>query len=169
MRLIDRAVTVLRGVCDEVIVVSSRSDAPEGSWTRVPDLRSSCGPLGGIEAALDAAKGRGCEAVFVLACDLPLVDAVVVETLVGAVAGGPAVAPRRDGRPDVEPLCAVYRSSCLPAASALLDDGVRAAAALFDAVEGQRVEIAREVFLNVNTEQDLERASSLLASSDEGV
>ncbi len=85
-----------------------------------------------------------------------------------ALGHGSAVAPLRDGNPDVEPLCAMYRSSCLSVASALLDDGVRAAAALFDAVDGLRVEIASEVFLNVNTERDLERATSLLTSSDEG-
>jgi len=167
-RLIDHAVAALVGACDEVIVVSSRTDTPEGSWALVPDLRDSCGPLAGIEAALDAAARRGCEAVFVLACDLPLVDAAVVERVVGALGAASAAAPRRDGDPDVEPLCAVYRSSCLEAATVLLDSGARAANALFGAVDGVRVEIAREVFLNVNTEHDLERASSVLAPSEDG-
>lgn len=167
-RLIDRAVDALSGVCDHVVVVSSREDTPEGPWTRVEDLRTSCGPLGGIESALDVGRRDECEAVFILACDLPLVDTAVVESVLNGLGSAPAAAPVRDGDPDHEPLCAVYRLSCLVTVTDLLDHGVRAARALFDEVGGVRVEIDGDVFLNVNTEPDLDRASNILRLHPDG-
>jgi molybdopterin-guanine dinucleotide biosynthesis protein A len=167
-RLIDRAIDALSGVCDHIVVVSSREDTPDGPWTQVGDLRPPCGPLGGIESALDAALRHDCLAVFVLACDLPLVDSGVVESVLAGLGSASAAAPRRDGVPDLEPLCAVYRSSCLDQATELLDGGVRAAQALFDEVGGVRVEIDREFFLNVNTEGDLDRASAVLRLPRDG-
>ena len=166
VRMIDRAVAALSGSCAEVVVVSSRSDTPAGPWTRIPDTREPCGPLGGIEAALQYATRSGFDGAFVLACDLPLVDGTVIQSIAQALGTTEASAPRRDGHPDFEPLCAAYRTSCLPAARALLDSGVRAATALFDEVRGVRVEVPQDVFLNVNTEDDLARAESVLSSRD---
>lgn len=165
--LLERAVTALRDTCAEVVVVSSRPDTPAGAWTHISDTRPPCGPLGGVEAALDHAVRGGYDGAFVLACDLPLVDSTVVDAIAAALDAADASAPSREGDPDFEPLCAVYRTSCLPALRALLDSGVRAARALFEQVDGVRVEVSHDVFLNVNTEADLAGADSALKSTRE--
>lgn len=162
-RMVDRAVAALRAHCADVVVVSSRVQTPSGDWPRVPDLRVGCGPLAGIEAALDRASSSGASAAFVLACDLPLVDGSVVASVLAARAGARAAAVAREGDPDFEPLCAVYSVDCLPVVTRLLDEGVRAAGALFRAVDGRRVPGGGRAEVNVNDEDGLRRAQTLAA------
>lgn len=165
VRMLRRAVDVLASVCDEVVVVSSRDDTPDGPWRVVPDVRPGLGPLAGIETALVEAERSGLEGAFVLAADLPLVNAAIVRTVAEASNGVEAAAPERPGTPDFEPLCAVYRVACLPAAATLLDEGRRAAQNLFELVDARRVVVPEgqaAAFLNVNTPADLSDAEARL-------
>lgn len=160
-RLIDRAAETLREVCDVVVVVSSWPEHEVEGAVRIPDLRQDHGPLGGIEAALLHGQDIGASAVFVLACDLPTVDASVVHSLVDAIGDAPAVAPRRDGPPGFEPLCAMYRTACADATTRLLDEGERGVYALFERVGGRAIQMAdASSLLNVNTPSDLARAEA---------
>lgn len=164
-RMIDRAVEALRPSCSEVVVVSSRTGTPTGGWRVVPDRRPSAGPLAGIEAALLEAEAQDAEAVFVLACDLPLASAGVVGAVLGALADAPAAAAARPGDPPFEPLCAVYRSRCRRTTTDLLDAGGRSARALFEAVGGTTVDVPGDLLLNVNTEAELADARARSRSS----
>ncbi len=169
--MIDRAVQTLRAVCVDVVVVSSLDDTPEGDWTRIPDAREPCGPLGGIEAALCEAEHRGLDGAFVLACDLPLLDADCIRAVVNGLDGERISAPARNEggrRSGVEPLCAAYACSCLGPTRRLLDEGRRSAHSLFEAVGGVAIELSKTAFLNVNTESDLARAEVELATRRTG-
>ncbi len=163
-RLIDRAGFALRPHCEEVFVVSSRPETPTGPWAVVHDVRPPCGPLGGIEAALQHAGENGYDAVVVLAVDLPLVDAGSIGVLIGAFAEseGGAVVAARAGEPDFEPLCAGYPTSCLATVVELLESGERAARALFQAVGGVRVQGASGASVNVNSAADLAEVTARL-------
>lgn len=165
--LVERAAAVLESTCAKVIVVSARSDTPSGRWELISDQWDDCGPLGGIEAALSHASERGYDAVFLLACDLPLVDARTVQTIVAAAGVAAAAAPEREGVPGFEPLCALYKASCLAVVRELLVSGTRAAQALFHGVDGVLVASLSAVFLNVNTQEDLDRARATLTSKGE--
>ncbi|MEX2467984.1 MAG: molybdopterin-guanine dinucleotide biosynthesis protein B [Gemmatimonadota bacterium] len=158
-RLLDRATSVLGEVCAEVVVVSSRSEHDGAGWTRVPDLRADMGPLAGIEAALRHAEETGAAGVVVLACDLPGVGADALRRLLREIGSAAAVAPERDGTPGFEPLCAVYATGCAGPAAELLDEGVRSAHRLLDAVDGHVVRGTMSAAVNVNTPADLERAA----------
>jgi molybdopterin-guanine dinucleotide biosynthesis protein A len=161
-RLVDRAISALQPHCGDVVLVSSRPDTPAGGWRVVADLRPSCGPLGGIEAALAAASAGGHAAAFVLAVDLPLIEAPALLPLVARFeAGSGPVAAGREGDPDFQPLCAIYPVECGPAVTRLLDQGARAARALFETVGGARVDLGLAE-LNVNDEADLLRAEIAL-------
>lgn len=168
-RMIDRAARALRAHCHEVVVVSARSGTPAGPWRVVPDRRVGAGPLAGLEAALLDAEESVHDAVFALACDLPLVRSDVIGAVVDGLGDAQAAAAARDGDPAFEPLCAVYRVSCRAVASELLDRGERSARALFEAIEGRTVPVPRSVLLNVNTEADLARARSVAEqTTDDG-
>ena len=80
-----RASHALAAVCDDVVIVSSRSVSE--SWgTVLKDLRPGFGPLAGIESALHHAFNNQASAVFVLATDLPSVGPEVIEAVaLGAV------------------------------------------------------------------------------------
>ena len=74
----------------------------------VPDRWPNCGPMGGIASVLRAC---GEEAVFVTACDTPLLDRETVQQLVSAWQGG-VLLVSVDGR--IQPLLGIYPKSALP-------------------------------------------------------
>lgn len=89
----------------------------------VSDLKPGQGPLAGIETALTLGRA---ENNLVVACDMPNVSAAFLRRLLDAAGQSTAdcllsVSP--DGRQ--EPLCAVYRLSCLPAIRSALAAGTR--------------------------------------------
>lgn len=159
--LMERAAETLARVFDPVVVVSSR-EPTTAEWPHVTDRRPGRGPLAGIEAALLHARGLGLGGAFVLACDLPLVDAQAVRDVLRAGGAAAACGPARKGHPSVEPLCAAYRVSCLPLVSGALDRGEGSVHELFASVGGVTAPIRRDVFLNVNRPEDAERAAAAL-------
>lgn len=85
----------------------------------VPDLRSGVGPLGGMEAALYAAKGSG---VLFLPCDMPFVS----ESILGGLLRSFAEDTRRPSvavSPHLEPLLAVVPVSHREKLSNAVDAG----------------------------------------------
>jgi molybdenum cofactor guanylyltransferase len=160
--LLGRATGTLAEVLARVVVVSSRPRSGDG-WTSVPDLRPSKGPLAGIEAALAHAAELGLGGAFVLACDLPLVDAATVRTVIAALAPGvAAAAPARSGAPGVEPLCGAYRMEALGAVRAALDRDELAVHRVFAHVGGVTVHVPPDLLLNVNRPADREHAETFL-------
>ncbi len=155
-RLLDRTVAVLDSVCDDVVVVSSRPEHDVVGVPRIPDIRPEKGPLGGMEAAFAHARERGIPAVLVLACDLPAVDSALLRRLVSGLAEAPAVSVGRDGPPGFEPLCAIYRTSCLEPLKALLDEGRLQARGLFERVGGQLLPGPSPRLPNLNEPHDLQ-------------
>ena len=77
---------------------------------REDDLVPGCGPLGGLHAALNAARG---DALFLVACDMPFVTAALAAYLLTLAGEADAVVPRTER--GYHPLCAVYGRACLPA------------------------------------------------------
>lgn len=161
--LLDRAISTLREVCDDVVVVSSNPEHDGWGRVRIPDLREGEGPLAGVEAALRHAERTGAARVMVLACDLPEVEVRSVRLLVEASDDVPAVALERAGPPGFEPLCAVYWTSCVHETSRLLDAGIRGAHRLLETVDGAVVGRSGPVLTNVNTEDDLGRVERAAA------
>lgn len=86
----------------------------------LPDLRPDCGPLAGIEAAL--ATNRG-ELNLILACDMPGLDCSWLSRLLSEALRHDALCVATRDLRGVHPLCAVYRSACLPIVQRALDSG----------------------------------------------
>jgi molybdopterin-guanine dinucleotide biosynthesis protein A len=89
------------------------------------DLRLDAGPLAGLEAALASASEAGEEWIIVLACDLPRVRPEVLELLVARARERDLDACLFETELGLEPLCAVYRRTCLASVQAALDAGER--------------------------------------------
>ncbi len=86
----------------------------------LPDLRSGCGPLAGIEAALQSGRG---EFNLILACDMPgLEHEWLSRLLLRAEETGALCVASHDSR-GMHPLCAIYRAECLPLVRRALDCG----------------------------------------------
>lgn len=153
-------------VADEVVLVSSRPVAGAEEAPRIPDRVPGLGPLGGLHSALHEARDRGLGAVLLLACDLPLVSAELLDALVRARGGAAALAPLdREGVPQV--LCSVWDVATLSVAEDRLAGDDRSLQALFREVGGEGVGLealgrdAGRDLLNVNTPEEWNRARRL--------
>lgn len=83
---------------------------------QIVDRYSEIGPLGGIVTALEMLKeekGKDTPGLLVLPCDLPFMDAKLVEALLSAFTNtGCPVVLEAKGR--LNPLIAIYTRDCLP-------------------------------------------------------
>lgn len=162
--LLERAVAILREVCGHVIVVGSR-ELYQGFGECVEDVYRNCGPLAGIHAALLNSQTAH---NVIIAVDTPFLTVELLNYLVERALRSRAVvtAPRVAGA--VQPLCAVFSRDFLPLAEAALQSGKYKVEAAFPSEPGQtliipeadlgRFEMAGEMFENLNTPEDLERA-----------
>jgi molybdopterin-guanine dinucleotide biosynthesis protein A len=165
----ERAVAALRPSTAQVVAISSDPEVASLGVEVRADLVAGQGPLGGIRTALVWAAERSLAGAFVLACDLPLVTAPLVQALVSAWQGSDAVVTV--GPAGSEPLCALYSLTALPRIESALERGeLSPSRLLMSELEVHRLamEVARDAsgiqapFLNVNTRADWELAEELL-------
>ena len=128
------------------------------------DIFPCAGPLAGIHAALTKVAAPR---LFVVGCDMPLVQEPLVRLLCRADEEWDAVVPALKG--GLEPLCALYHKRCLPAVEANLLSGNHKLHTLFDQIRSRKIS-EEELrchdpqllsFLNINRHRDLEAVSRL--------
>lgn len=166
-----RAARRLLGVCKRVAV----ADGGRGLVPGLPSLRDASGP-GPAAGILGAALAWPGHPLLVLACDLPQVSEALLRELARRLpsvqegetgdAGDPDwVVPRWER--GLEPLCALYRPAALAVLAAAVERGIAAPHRLAEAaglrirfLEGERLRQfgqPADLFLNLNTERDLEQ------------
>lgn len=139
-----------------IIAVDAQPYAGLGARV-VVDRHPGLGPLAGLEAALLASDD---DALLVFACDLPFLDAPLIEALRDAPAAD-AVVARLDGRP--QPLAARYARAILPRVQARLAAGALRLLDLMDELAPAWIDFpaGTRALVNVNTPEDLARAEAL--------
>ncbi len=99
---------------DHVALIADPISYSQFGFTVYPDRFPGCGPLGGLQTALQLHLA---DWSLIVACDMPHVSAMLLAALLDRAESltGPeraCIVPRAaDG--ELEPLCAVYHSSCL--------------------------------------------------------
>ncbi len=169
-RILDRVVASVQAVTGALPLLIA--NAPGASAWRpdlntIPDARPGLGSLGGIYTAVAA----GTEPVLCVAWDMPFVPEALLRALIdGAKAENyDAFLPESSGRRGLEPLCAVYGPACGPAIERRLESGDLKAISFHTDVRVGILSLAQvrgfgdpdELFFNVNTPDDLERAEAL--------
>ncbi|HEV2707108.1 MAG TPA: molybdenum cofactor guanylyltransferase [Pyrinomonadaceae bacterium] len=165
-----RAREALAAIASQVSVVSSHVGDEAFGLAVVPDIYEGAGALGGLHAALTAARA---DWIAIVSCDLPFVSGELFVRLAAFVrADADAVAPvQEDGR--LQPLCALYRREpCLATAEALLRAGELRPRALLGRLRTRLVKFAELsdlagaplFFRNVNTPEDYAAAARELAA-----
>ena len=159
--LLEHALQRLRAVCAEVRILSGAEARYTGHGAVVQmDVVRDAGPLGGVHAgllSLEAPLG------LFLGVDTPLIPAGLLGALVARAEGFDAVVPVVGGWP--EPLCAVYRVTCLDAVQRRLEAGDRKMTSFWPDVRVRAVkedELAafgdpEQMFENLNTPEDYRR------------
>ena len=159
-RLIERLCRTVGSVTGQMMLITNTPE--EYDFLELEsrkDLVPRCGPIGGIFTALKTARTPLCLCV---ACDMPFVRPEFLEYMVERSPGSDVVVPVNDGRE--EPLCAVYRETCVPA----IEDRIRAKrykiAGFFDAVRVLRLVPEEggfrdaDQFFNINDRADYDEA-----------
>jgi molybdenum cofactor guanylyltransferase len=131
----------------------------------VEDVYPNRGPLGGIHAALSTSST---DLNLMLAVDLPFVGADFLQYLLARARESTAIVtlPRAAG--GLQPLCAVYRRPFAEIAEEALRNGrnkidslfAKAGTCVIEDDELVRAGFSSEMFRNLNTPDDLEKAQS---------
>jgi molybdopterin-guanine dinucleotide biosynthesis protein A len=110
MRLIERVVGVLRQVFPDLLLVTNTAGSyADLGLPMVADVFPDKGSLGGIYSAISAAATPYS---FVVACDMPFLQAAVIRYLLVQIADHDVVMPEVHG--EMQPLHAIYSKACLP-------------------------------------------------------
>ena len=160
VRIITRTIKILHEIFDDIIIVTNTPDQFKGfsHYTIVPDEIKNVGPLGGIHAAIKAAKN---DSVFVFASDMPCISSKLIKKHIEFYHKRrcDAAIPRiKDFK---EPLHAIYNTKI----EDKLDDYLKTAHdySIDSFIKGLNIryhnledtEENRKSFFNINTPQDL--------------
>jgi molybdenum cofactor guanylyltransferase len=163
-RILDWQLAELRQLTDDILLVGGRSlDQLEG-LRYVPDRVPDSGPLGGLDAALAAARD---DRLIVVACDMPFITAAFLASLLALSDSVDAVVPRTER--GYHPLCAVYGRSCHPAVVRRLAERRLKMLELFEdlnvhVVDPEHVATygGERLLANVNTPDELDNLQALI-------
>lgn len=156
--LIANALDVLRPHVDELLIIGDPAKYGHIGLLTIADDTPGLGPLGGIVTALRYAWN---DRLIVLACDMPNVNAALIEKLKALHDDGhDAVVPQCDGH--LQPLSAIYHRRCRRVFAARLE---QASLKMSDAVEAVRTRYVQvcpgeegwpqDLFRNINSPGDL--------------
>jgi molybdopterin-guanine dinucleotide biosynthesis protein A len=160
--------TVIETVLDEVsrcvdsitIITNSPEEFTNLGYPCRADLLPGGGPLSGIHAALTHC---GTEYVLVVSCDIPLVSLTLFDELIEALPGNDIVIFKHS---QFEPLCALYRRTCIPALEDLISHGEYRIIDLFPTLQVKVVRTgSADIFKSINTEADYEFVRNALSDS----
>lgn len=152
--LIVRTYETIRPLFSEIFLVTNTPDDYQQHPASVlQDDTPYLGPLGGIVTAL---RRTELERIFVLACDMPLLDVETIHQVIAASSGHEAAIPRHEGRAAY--LLAVYARSLLGPMEDYLQAGKRSMESFCKTLSDVAwVPVTGPSASNVNTKQDLER------------
>ncbi|MCU1501346.1 MAG: putative molybdenum cofactor biosynthesis protein [Ilumatobacteraceae bacterium] len=162
--------------CDPIVAIGGDARAMAALGLEpVTDLYPGDGPLGGIITALGAlaepttsapqtwVHGEGVasvdaavDAVVVVSCDLPWLTATTIQRVIAGLGEHDVAVAHGERR---EPLCAVWRPTCLGRLRAGFDDGRRAVHGAIDGLDAVDVPVDPPSVRNVNTPDDVREAS----------
>ncbi|MDZ7291576.1 MAG: NTP transferase domain-containing protein [candidate division KSB1 bacterium] len=165
-KVIEHVVTAVQRVADEIMLITNTPE--EFAFLKLPMFRDEIegiGPLGGIYTALQKCSTPHC---LIVACDLPFLSEALLRFL-SENAGSDAVFAIDAGK-GVEPLCAVYSKTCLPAIERQMAKKQYKVADLLAKVQARVVRFdasysfySSHLFYNINTPEEWRRAGEMMA------
>ena len=152
---------------DDIAIIANHPQPYEAYGVPVfQDVYPDWGALGGLHAAVHHARRDLC---LVLACDMPFIVPEFLSFLVEEAEGFDAVIPILEETGFTEPFRAVYRKTCLLHIEQAIKNEKRRVNSFFDQVRVRyvnQVEIeafdpALRTFFNINTPEELQRATEI--------
>jgi molybdopterin-guanine dinucleotide biosynthesis protein A len=163
-QILDRQLAELRLLTDDILLVGGAPTQDVHGVRSVADRVPDSGPLGGLDAALAAARHHR---IVLVACDMPFVTAPFLAHLLTLSQDADLVVPRTER--GYHPLCAAYTRACQSAVVRRLAERRLKMLDLFEDVKVhvvEREEVARfgdeRLLANVNTPDELRDLEALL-------
>lgn len=154
--------TVSQFVSQVRIITNSPEEYQHLGIETVSDIRPGCGPLSGIHTALSISPT---EYVLVVSCDIPLISPEHIRPLLKQYPGTDITIYKHKR---FEPLCAIYRRTCIDALEELIDHGEYRIIDLFPTLNVNVIRIDdEECFRSINTEEDYNYIAKKLAGRAE--
>jgi molybdopterin-guanine dinucleotide biosynthesis protein A len=159
--VIARQIEALSPLVREVLLVGGDAYADVAGVRRVADRQPGRGPLAGLEAAFVASDA---DALIVVGCDLPFLDAGLLTLVRDHAPAAQAAVPRVDSRPQA--LHARYGRAALPHVQARLQRGELRLLGLLDDLDPEwldepalrAIDPTLRGLTNVNTPAELDAA-----------
>lgn len=156
--LLAQELEVLEKIFQHIMIVTSKPEVISNfkQYPKVSDQFKDCGPLAGIQAALDELK----QDIFVFGCDMPFLNETIIRQQIERYKLGnfQALVPKH--KEGIEPLHAIYSKTCLQAVQEQLTKGNYSVRSFFQQIKIEYLEFQPEEikwFFNINTEADLEK------------
>lgn len=151
--LIERVVNVMRPLFEDLILITNTpGDYARHDLPTFTDLEPYKGPLGGIVTALHYSN---CDRIFVVGCDMPILDPGVIAKIIEKGREAEAAIPVHDGIREY--LMALYSSHLLTRMRCCLQNGLLSLAEFCAKLSRiVWVPIEGDFCFNVNTKKDLE-------------
>jgi molybdopterin-guanine dinucleotide biosynthesis protein A len=148
LSVLERTVSLARGVCDHVCLVGRADSYARLELSSIPDAVTADGarapgPLAGLVALLERV-GDG--TAIALACDMPYLTSAMLERLATIAPEAAAVAPREAAEPALwSPFFARYDAARVAAvARAKLEQGERSLRAVLESVDTRELPLSAE-------------------------
>ena len=157
-RLLDRVLSVLTGLFDDVVVVGrSEWSSDLGAVRSVADETPGLGPLGGLYTGLGLVTE---ERALAVGCDMPFITGEVLRELLSRDGESDATVARMAGR--AQPLLAVYDRRIRPVVGRLLASEDRSLMKLLRTVSVRYVDLAvTDACFSINTPEELRQAQQM--------
>lgn len=151
------AIQLLAPRCTSVYVSCQEDQAAQFDHPTLPDAYPDQGPLGGIVTAMQRHHNS---ALWVVACDLPLLDAATLDALAAARDMRAAATVIQSPAGHLEPLCSLWESAYFERITAAFAHGERSVQRLLRQLPHRAVPWpgATTSLFNANTPQEREAA-----------
>ena len=151
--VIKRVIEVLKKSFSEILIVTNTPEQYGGlGLPVVKDITPDQGPLGGIVTAF---RNTGNDRIFVVGCDMPILDAPTIEKIIAMDRDVEAAIPVHDGIREY--LMALYSRRLLPWMGCCLAEGKLSLHSFFDHLSNVVwIPVEGISWFNVNTTKDLE-------------
>lgn len=160
--LLKRTLDILDPICDEKLI-SSNSLETYANCRIVPDRSPGQGPLGALYSCLLAARNPY---LLIVATDMPFISTRALQKLGQEIENFDVVIPKSaDG---LQPLAALYSKRCIDPIRSQLEQGNLKIRSFFPQIRYKVINCRdfpdiyhQNIFLNINSPTDLEKARSL--------
>ncbi|NLG03337.1 MAG: molybdenum cofactor guanylyltransferase [Clostridia bacterium] len=159
--LLERMAKELAGFSEKYISVNAKQNYEITGYQTIVDEIPDIGPMGGIYSAL---KHCSCEALLVVACDMPYYRLEQAESIIKQWNGEDVCLLRTPS--GIQPLASIYRKTCLPVLKQRMEQKQYRLRDIFHFVHVKETQdLSEKPYFNINTFSEYEHAANMDAET----